>query len=156
MALSISKTADTLKALRLEQGLSQEELGEKVHVSRQAVSRWENGETIPGVDTLKELSQAFGVTINKLLGEPLKLVCQCCGMELDESSISSEPDGSANPNYCKWCYADGKFVYGSLNELVEYLVEHVPLGNFTREQAKEYFTNQLRELDYWKSAKTVE
>lgn len=151
MALSISKTADTLKTLRLEQGLSQEELGERVHVSRQAVSRWENGETVPGVDTLKELSQTFGVTINKLLGEPLKLVCQCCGMELDENSISSEPDGSANPNYCKWCYADGKFVYSSLPELVAYLVEHVPLGNFTREQAEEFFTNQLCGLDYWKA-----
>lgn len=154
MALSISKAADTLKALRLEKGFTQEEIGERVHVSRQAVSRWENGETIPGVDTLKELSQLFGVTMNKLLGEPLKLVCQCCGMELDENSISSEPDGSANPNYCKWCYAEGEFVYKSLPELVKYLVEHVPLGNFTRVQAEEFFTAQLKELDYWKTIQT--
>lgn len=151
MALSMMETASALKALRVEKGLTQEELGEKLHVSRQAVSRWENGETIPGVDTLKELSKVFGVTMNKLLGEPLKLVCQCCGMELDESSISSEPDGSANPNYCKWCYAGGDFVYKALPELVEYLVEHVPLGNFTREQAEEFLTSQLKELDYWRS-----
>lgn len=149
--ISVTKTADTLKALRLEKGFTQDELGEKVFVSRQAVSRWENGETIPGVDTLKELSRVYGVTINKLLGEPAKLVCQCCGMELDESSISAEPDGSANPNYCKWCYTGGEFVYKSLPELVEYLVNHVPLRGFTREQAAEFFTNRLKELDYWKA-----
>lgn len=152
MTSFITKTADTLKTLRLEKNLTQDELGEKVHVSRQAVSRWENGETMPGIDSLKELSQVFGVTINRLLGEPARLVCQCCGMELDENSISSAPDGSADPDYCKWCYADGEFVYKSLPELVEYLVGHVPLGNFTREQAEEYFTNQLKELDYWKTA----
>lgn len=152
MALSISKAAEQLKALRLERGLTQDELGERVHVSRQAVSRWENGETLPGVDTLRELSAVFGVTINKLLGEPARLVCQCCGMELDESSISTGPDGGADPDYCKWCYADGKFVYQSLPELVKYLVGHVPLGEFTREQAEVFFTQRLTELDHWRTA----
>lgn len=152
MTSFITKTAETIKTLRLEKNLTQDELGEKVHVSRQAVSRWENGETMPGVDTLKELSQVFGVTINRLLGEPARLVCQCCGMELDENSISSAPDGSADPDYCKWCYTDGEFVYKCLPELVEYLVGHVPLGNSTPEQATEYFTNHLKELDYWKNA----
>ncbi len=153
MTSLMTKTADTLKTLRLGNDLTQDQLGEKVHVSRQAVSRWENGETMPGVDTLKELSQLFGVTINKLLGEPTRLVCQCCGMELDENSISSDPDGSANPDYCKWCYTEGEFVYKSLPELIGYLVEHVPLGNLTHEQAEKYFTEQLKELDYWKTAR---
>jgi len=153
MTSFITKTADTLKSLRVEKGLTQDELGEKVRVSRQAVSRWENGETMPGVDTLKELSQVFGVTINKLLGEPTRLVCQCCGMPLDEESISSEPDGAANPDYCKWCYSEGSFVYKSLPDLVAYLVEHVPLGELTREQAEVLFTNQLKELRYWKTEK---
>lgn len=152
MTSFITKTAETLRTLRLEKNLTQDELGEKIHVSRQAVSRWENGETMPGVDTLKELSQVFGVTINRLLGEPARLVCQCCGMELDENSISSAPDGSAEPNYCKWCYTDGEFVYKSLPQLVEYLVNHIPLGNSTPEQATEYFMNHLKELDYWKNA----
>ncbi len=151
MTSMITKTAAALKALRLERNLTQDELGERVHVSRQAVSRWENSETMPGVDTLKELSQVFGVTINKLLGDPTRLVCQCCGMELDENSMSSAPDGSANPDYCKWCYTNGEYVYKSLPELVEYLIDHVPLGDFTREQAKEYFMKHLKELDYWKT-----
>lgn len=151
MTSYMEKTAETIRTLRSQHAMTQDELGERVHVSRQAVSRWETGETMPGVDTLQALSQVFGVTMNRLLGEPAKLICQCCGMELDESSISSEPDGSANPDYCKWCYADGSIVPGSLEELTEYLVTHVPLGEYTHEQAKEYFTKFLKELDYWKN-----
>ena len=41
------ETKDIILKLRLKQGLSQEELAEKVYVTRQAVSRWENGETVP-------------------------------------------------------------------------------------------------------------
>ncbi|MDE6594128.1 MAG: helix-turn-helix domain-containing protein [Oscillospiraceae bacterium] len=152
MTAFITKTADSIKALRLEKGFTQEELAEKIFVSRQAVSRWENSETMPGVDSLKELSKVFGVTINRLLGDPVKLVCQCCGMELDENSVSCEPDGGANPDYCKWCYEGGEFAYKSLPELVEYLVTHVPLGEFTREQAEEFFSARLKELNYWKEA----
>ncbi|MDE7262459.1 MAG: helix-turn-helix domain-containing protein [Oscillospiraceae bacterium] len=146
----MTQTADTIRTLRMEKGLTQDALGEKVFVSRQAVSRWENGETMPGVDTLKALAQVFGVTVNRLLGQPARLVCQCCGMELDETSISSEPDGGANPDYCKWCYTDGKYIYKSLPDLVAFLVEHVPLGDLTREQAEEFFTRQLKDLRYWK------
>lgn len=150
MTSFMAKTAETLKTLRQTRGLSQEELASAVFVTRQAVSRWENGETMPSVDTLKELSGIYGVTINKLLGEPARLICQCCGMPLDESSISTSPDGGADPDYCKWCYADGEFVYKSLPELVDYLVNHVPLGETPKAQAEEYFTQTLKSLNYWK------
>ena len=71
-------TKDILYSLRTERGLSQDELADKVVVTRQAVSRWENGETTPGVETLKMLSKLFNVSINTLLGSPRQLVCQCC------------------------------------------------------------------------------
>ena len=48
--------------------MSQEELAEKVFVTRQAVSRWETGETVPNIETLKLLSKLFDVSINTLLG----------------------------------------------------------------------------------------
>ena len=64
------ETKDVLLKLRTESGLSQDELAEKVFVTRQAVSRWENGETVPGTETLKLLSSLFGVSINTLLGQP--------------------------------------------------------------------------------------
>ena len=49
-------TKDVLFDLRTKFGLSQDELAEKVFVTRQAVSRWENGDTVPNTETLKLLS----------------------------------------------------------------------------------------------------
>ena len=72
-----------LKNLREKNNLTQEQLAERVQVTRQAVSRWETGETQPNTDTLKLLSQVFDVSINTLLGSPRQLVCQCCGMPLN-------------------------------------------------------------------------
>ena len=80
---------DILKNLREKNGLTQDQLAERVMVTRQAVSRWETGETQPGTDTLKLLSKEFGVTINTLLGSPTRLVCQCCGMPLDQDDMVS-------------------------------------------------------------------
>ena len=78
------ETRQVILQLRTAKGLSQEELAAKVYVTRQAVSRWETGETVPNTETLKLLSQLFDVSINTLLGSPRTLVCQCCGMPLDE------------------------------------------------------------------------
>ena len=64
------ETKDIILQLRTKAGLFQDELAEKVYVTRQAVSRWENGETTPGVETLKLLSKLFDVSINTLLGSP--------------------------------------------------------------------------------------
>ena len=60
--------------LRTKAGMSQDELAAKVHVTRQAVSRWENGETVPNTETLKLLSKLFDVSINTLLGSPREMI----------------------------------------------------------------------------------
>ena len=73
------ETKDVILQLRTQKGLSQDELAERILVTRQAVSRWENGETVPNTETLKLLSKEFDVSINTLLGTPRQLVCQCCG-----------------------------------------------------------------------------
>ena len=83
------ETKDIILELRMKKRLSQEALAEKVFVTRQAVSRWENGETISNIDTLKLLSKLFDVSINTLLGSPRELVCQCCGMLLVVQSSST-------------------------------------------------------------------
>ena len=103
------QTKDIILELRTKKGLSQDELAEKVFVTRQAVSRWENGETIPSTETLKLLSELFDVSINTLLGAPRTLVCQCCGMPIEENNVSKEVDGMLNEEYCKWCYSNGDF-----------------------------------------------
>ena len=102
-------TKEVLFELRTKKGLSQDELAEKVFVTRQAVSRWENGETVPNTESLKLLSNLFGVSINTLLGAPRQLVCQCCGMPLEDELIGRNHDGTLNEDYCKWCYADGEY-----------------------------------------------
>ena len=84
---------DMLLKLRTERGLSQETLAEKLFVTRQAVSRWERGDTLPNTETLKLLSKLYDVSINTLLGSPRTLICQCCGMPLDDTTISREPGG---------------------------------------------------------------
>ena len=92
-------TKEVLLGLRTKRGLSQEQLAEQVHVTRQAVSRWETGETVPNTETLKLLSRLFDVSINTLLGSPRQLICQCCGMPLEDINISREPDGTFNEEY---------------------------------------------------------
>ena len=135
---------------RVKHGLTQDELAEKVFVTRQAVSRWENGETLPNTETLKLLSKFYDVSINTLLGSPRQLVCQCCGMPLEDSIIGREKDGSLNEDYCKWCYADGTYTYSDMDELIDVCVPHMVGENFTEEQARAYMKQTLPKLDYWK------
>ena len=120
-------TCEILKDLREKHHLTQEELAERVLVTRQAVSRWETGETQPNTDTLKLLSREYDVSINTLLGSPRQLFCQCCGMPMNEDQlISRDPEGFFDEDYCKWCYADGKFTYESKDKLLDYLIAHMP------------------------------
>ena len=129
--MTAMETKDVILALRTKKGLSQDALAEKVFVTRQAVSRWENGETIPNTETLKLLSRLFDVSINTLLGSPRKLICQCCGMPLEDSSISKEISGDFNEEYCKWCYADGEYTYDNMDDLISYCAEHMANESFS-------------------------
>ena len=137
--------------LRTGKGMSQDELAEKIMVTRQAVSRWENGETVPNTETLKLLSKEFDVSINTLLGEPRKLICQCCGMPLEDDAIlSHNSDGTFNEDYCKWCYADGTYTYSDMDELLDVCVKHMVNENCSEAQARSYMKELLPKLDYWK------
>ena len=136
--------------LRTNRHLSQDELAEKVYVTRQAVSRWENGETVPNTETLKLLSGLFNVSINTLLGSPHKLICQCCGMPMEDEIISHNKDGSFNESYCKWCYADGTYTYSDMDDLIEICVPNMLAQGFTEEEARAYLKQTLPTLDYWK------
>ncbi len=144
------ETKEILYELRTKSGLSQDALAEKVFVTRQAVSRWENGETVPNTETLKLLSEVFDVSINTLLGAPRVQVCQCCGMPLEEAIISREKDGSPNENYCKWCYADGEYTYSDLDDLIDVCVQHMPREGHSEEEIRAYLRDTLPKLDYWK------
>lgn len=144
------ETKEILYELRTKKGLSQDALAEKVFVTRQAVSRWENGETVPNTETLKRLSKLFDVSINTLLGSPQKLICQCCGMPLEDSIISKEKDGEFNDNYCKWCYADGEYTYSDMDDLIEVCVKNMANADHSEDEVRSYLKEMLPKLDYWK------
>lgn len=143
-------TKQVLFELRTKHGLSQDELAEKVFVTRQAVSRWETGDTVPSIETLKLLSKLYNVSINTLLGSPQKLICQCCGMPLEDEFIGRDADGVLNEAYCKWCYADGTYTYSDMDELINVCIPHMVQQGFSEEQAREHMKAILPTLDYWK------
>ncbi len=58
---------EKLKNERKNKGWSQDELAEKLYVSRQSISKWENGQNYPSIETIIKVSDLFGVTIDELL-----------------------------------------------------------------------------------------
>ena len=64
--------ADKIMNLRKKNGWSQEELAEKMQVSRQAVSKWESAQTVPDIEKILMLSSLFGVTTDYLLKDEIE------------------------------------------------------------------------------------
>lgn len=155
MEAIVMETKDILFELRTKKGLSQDALAEKIFVTRQAVSRWENGETVPNTDTLKLLSKLYDVSINTLLGSPMQLICQCCGMPLEDSNTSKEKDGFFNEQYCKWCYADGEYMYSDMDDLIEVCVKNMVNERYSEADVRNYLHETLPKLDYWKRYKEL-
>lgn len=79
------KLSDKILALRKKEGMSQEDLAERLHVSRQAVSRWEMGSAQPEASNILQLSRLFGVTADYLLDD---------GQEVPATAIA--PEGGKN------------------------------------------------------------
>lgn len=70
--MDMQKTGSFLSQLRKEQGMTQEQLGEKLGVTNKTISRWETGTYLPPVEMLQLLSDIYGITINEILsGERL-------------------------------------------------------------------------------------
>ena len=63
--------ADKITELRKKNGWSQEELAEKLNVSRQSVSKWEGAQSIPDLDKILQMSKIFGVTTDYLLKDEM-------------------------------------------------------------------------------------
>jgi DNA-binding XRE family transcriptional regulator len=128
-------------------------LAAKLHVTRQAVSRWETGETIPSTDTLKLMSKEFGVSINTLLGQPRNMTCQACGMPLDdEGALSRDSDGVVNDEYCKWCNVDGVQQYATMEDVINAAVPHM---HMPEKDAREFLRAQLPGLRRWQTTQTT-
>ena len=66
--------SDNLKRIRKENNLSQEQLADKLGVSRQSVSKWESGLAYPEMDKVLQICKMFGLNVDELLNQDLKQV----------------------------------------------------------------------------------
>ena len=102
---------DVLPRLRRERGLTQEDLAKKLFITRQAVSRWETGETAPGIDMTKLIAVTLDVPVTELLEMP-EHYCQSCGMMFTApDQHGHEADGTEVEDFCRWCYDEGAYTY---------------------------------------------
>lgn len=143
--------------LRKGLSLSQDEFAEKLLITRQAVSRWENGETIPNTDTLKLIAETFNVSIDYLLGHPSGQ-CQSCGMVLiKDSDKGTESDGRKSEEYCAFCYQQGRFIQDlTIEELIEHNLQDLDNWNqetglqLTKQEARAELLKFLPTLKRWR------
>ncbi len=111
--------------------------------------RW--GRPFPGRKPSSAFPPCMTFPSIRFWARPRRLVCQCCGMPLeDDGVLSREPDGSFNEDYCKWCYTGGKFVYSSLEELLEFLAGTMATAERPPEQVRAYLRARLPGLGHWK------
>ena len=88
------ETKDVILQLRNRENLSQEELAEKLFVTRQAVSRWENGETLPNTETLK------------LLSAQTVAPCSLTALDVQCNAGSQQGEQSGKHSCCLWMCID--------------------------------------------------
>lgn len=145
---------DVLPQIRKERGITQEELARKVFVTRQAVSRWENGETTPSIDMTKLLAIALDVPVMRLIDMPQEPSCQCCGTPFSVPNMPNGTDanGAENPHYCKWCYDEGAFAVETMDEVIEQSAPYLAQATgVSLDEAVSFMGVLLPTLDRWKS-----
>lgn len=102
--------SERLKMEREKRGWSQTDLAEKIHVSRQSVSKWETGKNYPSIEIIIELSDLFGITIDEMLRSD---------KELKEQVIQS----SKKLAYPKWkTFFDSVFMLGAFLLLAKLII----------------------------------
>ncbi|MBQ9069376.1 MAG: TipAS antibiotic-recognition domain-containing protein [Eggerthellaceae bacterium] len=144
---------DVLPQLRKDRGLTQEDLAAKLFVTRQAVSRWETGETTPGIDMSKLIASVLDVPVMQLLDLPQEESCQCCGTPFSVPNMpkGADADGTENPHYCKWCYDAGKFANETMEEVIEHSAPYlVEATGVTLDEAVSFMGALLPTLGRWK------
>lgn len=151
------ETKEAILELRKSRGLSQSEFAQRLLVTRQAVSRWENGDTIPSTDTLKLIAETFDVPVDHLLGDPAGQ-CQSCGMMLmQDSDKGTELDGSRSGTYCASCYQKGAFTQDiSVEEMAQLNLQVLDEWNasmglqLTEQEARAQLLEFLPTLKRWR------
>lgn len=144
---------DTIAQIRAEKGITQEQMARELYVTRQAISRWETGETSPGIDMVKLICATYSVPLERFFDMPMSYYCQCCSMPIPDPELhGTEADGSPSSSYCKYCYNDGDFTAKDvdMDEFIETTaqMEADALG-ITREEAVSLLGTLLPHLQRW-------
>lgn len=96
--------ADRIQSLRKQKGMSQEELADKIGVSRQAVSKWESEQSTPDLDKVVIMSELFEVTTDYLLKgiEPVAVNDHKTMADVVDEKILNEKNGRRAKSILKW------------------------------------------------------
>ena len=143
---------ESLARMRRERNLTQEDVARRLYVTRQAVSRWETGETEPGVDMCKLIAATFDMPLMELLEMPDKDYCQSCGMPFyQEADHGSEAGGGRSRDFCSMCYENGAFVRDeTMEELIEEAAPHMAAARrISRDEAVSFMSALLPHLKRW-------
>lgn len=121
-----------LQLLRKRQGLTQEDLAKQLSITRQAISKWETGDTIPDLEILLKLSKIYQITINEILEPHMELFNiesfeQI--IEIDRSKIKMVLSNFSDEDLVKASK-------GASPMINDFLTELFPEINFKTEQAK--------------------
>ena len=145
---------DTISAIRAELGITQQEMARKLYVTRQAVSRWETGETAPSIDMVKLICVTFSIPLERFFDMPMEYYCQCCSMPIPDPALhGTEADGAPSEHFCKYCYDHGDFTLKdvSMDEFIERTAEaEAQAIGVSREEAVSIMATLLPHLDRWK------
>ena len=152
--------SNTITQIRAAAGLTQEEMARKLSVTRQAVSRWERGETMPGIDMIKLICVTFNVSLERFFDMPASHYCQCCGMPIPSHELhGTEADGSESADYCKWCYDHGAFTAENvdMDDFIEQTADlTAEAQGISREEAVSLGATLLPHLKRWRDETRME
>lgn len=147
------KINEIILEIRTKNHLTQEDFAGKLFVTRQAVSRWENGDSIPNIDTLKLISELFGISLDDLLNVERNKICQCCTYPLNNfHELGTNEDGTLSTDYCIYCYKDGNWVQPdyTVQDVIDYTVPFMTSPSMSAEEARKYLEQLVPTLKRWK------
>ncbi len=147
--------SDTIAAIRAEQGITQEQMAHDLYVTRQAVSRWEKGDTSPGIDMVKLICVTYSVPLERFFDMPVEYYCQSCSMPISDPALhGTNADGSPSGDYCKYCYDKGNFTAKNvdMDEFIEATAElEANAMGISREEAVSLMATLLPHLKRWEA-----
>ena len=170
------KTKQIITEIRNKHNLTQDQFAARLSLTRQAISRWETGETSPPLHMLKKIAKLFQVDANYLLGITPTQICQSCAMALTSlDDLGTNSDESASTEFCTHCYQNGCFTCDctkckcencdcenckdcacTIDDMVESNLLHLDEfnaennTNYTPDEAREILKSHLKTLKRWK------